>query len=73
MGGVKTVHHLHVWEIGSGVYALSGHVEVEDRLLSRCSGVLEEIRRVLKDRFNIVHPTIQTECFVCQPEKPECY
>lgn len=60
--GVESVHHLHVWELGSGVYALSGHVELRDRMLSECSPVMEEIRSRLADEFNIVHPTIQVEC-----------
>jgi cobalt-zinc-cadmium efflux system protein len=60
--GVKAVHHLHVWELGSGVYALSGHVEVTDRALSDCSSIMEEMNERLEERFNIVHPTIQMEC-----------
>lgn len=65
--GVKAVHHLHVWEIGSGVYALSGHVEVEDQSLSQCTGIRIDINNSLKERFNIVHPTLQMECVACPP------
>jgi cobalt-zinc-cadmium efflux system protein len=61
MPGVESVHHLHVWELGSGVYALSGHVEVADRQLSECSPLMQELNRLLKDEFNIIHPTIQVE------------
>lgn len=68
--GVEAVHHLHVWEIGSGVYALSGHVEVEDRHLSECSEIMEAIHVLLKDEFNIVHPTIQMECAMQCPYQP---
>lgn len=60
--GVESVHHIHIWELGSGVYALSCHVEVEDRKISDCSGILQDINQVLRQRFNIVHPTIQMEC-----------
>lgn len=59
--GVTAVHHVHVWELGSGVYALSGHVEVEDRMLSACNEIVSDIAVRLKDEFNIVHPTIQIE------------
>ncbi len=59
--GVETVHHLHVWELGSGVYALSGHVQVEDRQVSECSSLMAQIQQRLKEEFNIVHPTIQVE------------
>lgn len=60
--GVDAVHHLHIWELGSGVYALSGHVEVEDRYLSECSQIIEQLNQELRDRFNIIHPTVQVEC-----------
>jgi cobalt-zinc-cadmium efflux system protein len=59
--GVEAVHHVHVWELGSGVYALSGHVEVEDKMLSECNTIVGEIAQNLHDEFNIVHPTIQIE------------
>lgn len=68
--GVDAVHHLHVWEIGSGVYALSGHVEVADRQVSECSSLMEDVNLLLKDRFNIVHPTIQIECATACPTSP---
>jgi cobalt-zinc-cadmium efflux system protein len=68
--GVEQVHHLHVWELGSGVYAMSGHVEVEDRMVSECSSLMEVINERLKERFNIVHPTIQIECSTACPSKP---
>lgn len=70
--GVEAVHHLHVWELGSGVYALSGHVEVEDRYLSECSEVLSSIQDRLRENFNIVHPTIQMECATqCPTVRPK--
>ena len=69
--GVQAVHHLHVWEIGSGVYALSGHVEVADRALSECSMIMEEINERLEERFNIIHPTIQMECAARCPTQDE--
>ena len=68
--GVEAVHHLHVWEIGSGVYALSGHVEVEDRQVSECSDLMEDVNEKLKDEFNIIHPTIQIECAAACPTTP---
>jgi len=68
--GVEAVHHLHVWELGSGVYALSGHVEVEDQQVSECSSVMQEISEKLLDDFNIIHPTIQIECASACPMTP---
>jgi cobalt-zinc-cadmium efflux system protein len=65
--GVEAVHHLHVWELGSGVYALSGHIEVEDKQVSACSSILEDVNVLLQENFNIVHPTIQIECATACP------
>jgi cobalt-zinc-cadmium efflux system protein len=74
--GVEAVHHMHVWELGSGVYALSGHVEVEDKMLSACNTIVSEIAQSLHDKFNIVHPTIQIEsataaCPIILPSQKE--
>lgn len=65
--GVESVHHLHIWELGSGIYAMSGHVEVEDMMVSDCSGIMEELKSMLQGKFNIVHPTIQIECAAACP------
>ena len=56
--GVQAIHDLHIWTITSGFVALSVHVNVEGR---EASQVLEETRRVVKERFGIHHSTIQLE------------
>jgi cobalt-zinc-cadmium efflux system protein len=63
--GVIMVHDLHVWTLSSGVYALSGHVVVEDRQVSACSPVLRQIERMLEERFHIGHATLQIETEAC--------
>ncbi|MBL8148625.1 MAG: cation transporter [Blastocatellia bacterium] len=59
--GVKTVHHIHVWAISSQVTALSCHIEVEDRPVSQCNKVLQNVNKLLWERFSISHTTIQLE------------
>lgn len=63
--GVMMVHDLHVWTLSSGIYALSGHVVVEDQQVSACSPVLRDLESMLEDRFHISHVTIQLETVVC--------
>ncbi|HQQ25518.1 MAG TPA: cation diffusion facilitator family transporter [Methanomassiliicoccales archaeon] len=63
--GVIMVHDLHVWTLSSGVYALSGHVVVDDRQVSACSPVLRQLERMLEERFHIGHATLQIETEVC--------
>lgn len=57
--GVLDVHDLHVWTITSGFEAMSGHVRI-DRIADR-RRLLEELQRLVRDRFSIEHVTIQFE------------
>jgi cobalt-zinc-cadmium efflux system protein len=61
LNGVVDVHDLHVWTISTGMDALSGHVVVRDQMLSESSKLLSEINKVLAERYNITHTTIQME------------
>jgi cobalt-zinc-cadmium efflux system protein len=64
--GVRDLHHIHLWTITSGIYALSAHILIEDQMTSRSSQILEDINRLLRERFNIDHTTIQFECEACE-------
>jgi cobalt-zinc-cadmium efflux system protein len=61
LDGVVDVHDLHVWTISTGMNALSGHVVVRDQMLSQSTKLLGDINRVLAERYNITHTTIQFE------------
>jgi cobalt-zinc-cadmium efflux system protein len=65
VAGVCGVHDLHVWSIGSASYALSAHVQLDDRRISEATSVLREIDECLKRDFRIGHVTIQFECDNC--------
>lgn len=56
--GVDGVHDLHIWTISSRKIALSCHVEAADD----ARPLLAPIGRMLHDRFEIEHATIQVEC-----------
>jgi cobalt-zinc-cadmium efflux system protein len=57
--GVVEVHDLHVWEVTSGFPALSAHVIVDaDR---DCHELRRALSRLLADRFQITHSTLQVE------------
>lgn len=66
--GVRDLYHVHLWTITSGIYALSGHVLIEDQMISRSSQIREDINRFLTEEFNIDHTTIQFECEACQTD-----
>ncbi len=64
--GVRALHCLHVWTIGSGEVSLSSHLVVEAG--SDAEVLLERVRRRLAERFSIVHTTIQIEPAGPEPE-----
>ena len=64
--GVETVHHLHVWEVGSDMAALSAHVVLTDtETLHDAQDRGDEIKQMLADRFGIEHATLELECHEC--------
>jgi cobalt-zinc-cadmium efflux system protein len=59
--GVRQVHDLHIWSITSGMPALSGHVVLDATTLSHSDSILNSIKALLKERYQIHHTTIQIE------------
>jgi cobalt-zinc-cadmium efflux system protein len=57
--GVLDVHDFHVWEITSGLPALSAHVIVEPE--ADCHGIRLEMERLLQERFGLYHTTLQVD------------
>ena len=58
--GVSGVHDLHVWGLTSGRHALTAHIEVAPDL-PRQERLEEAIGRMLQERFDITHSTVQME------------
>lgn len=56
---VTEVHDLHVWEVTSGFPALSAHVLVGTD--ADCHARRRELEKLLKDRFDIKHTTLQVD------------
>ena len=63
--GVNDIHDLHIWTITSGIYALSTHLSIEDRMLSRTRQIIDSVNKELAERYNIRHTTLQVECDRC--------
>lgn len=57
--GVTGVDDLHVWEVTSGMPALSAHVYVEREV--DCHGTRRMVEAMLHDEFSIAHATLQTD------------
>lgn len=59
--GVREVHDIHVWSLGSQSHALSCHVQILDMPTSESERIACRIREVLANEFRISHATIQFE------------
>jgi len=61
VAGVKEVHDVHIWSLGSSSHALSCHVHILDMPTSESEQIAHQIREVLAREFGIHHTTIQFE------------
>ena len=57
--GVVEVHDLHVWEVTSGMPAISAHMVVGRDV--DCHEARWHAARLLADRFGVEHSTLQVE------------
>ena len=70
--GVRDVHDMHVWTLGSEIYALSCHVVVDDVKVSEGGRILADLRETLAHEFGILHSTLELECVRCDISGPYC-
>lgn len=69
--GVTCVHDVHIWSIGHGIPAFSGHVQVTDQKISEADRIRQQIEQKLAAR-GIRHSVIQMECAECGAEGIYC-
>ncbi len=69
--GVSCVHDIHVWSIGHGIPAFSGHVQVKDQKISQADDIRKEIEHRL-EHIGIRHSVIQMECAECEANGIYC-
>jgi cobalt-zinc-cadmium efflux system protein len=63
---VEAVHHLHVWELGSDLPALSVHVLLDGEPTLHDAQVRgSSLKEMLAERFGIEHATLELECHDC--------
>ena len=70
--GVRDIHDIHVWTLGSEVYALSCHVLVDDVKVSEGGRIMADLKKMLADDFGIVHSTLELEAVCCDVNGPYC-
>ena len=59
IGGVVSVHDLHVWTLSGSRTALSAHIVVRD--LAHWEALRRELQNCLHEKFGIEHVTLQPE------------
>ncbi len=65
--GVRGVHDIHIWSICSNIHAMSAHILVDSIHVRQTDIMITKISQLLKDRFRILHTTLQFECAECVP------
>jgi cobalt-zinc-cadmium efflux system protein len=66
--GVYNIHHLHIWSLDEHNVHLEAHVNVKDILVSETKAILDEIKHILKNHYDISHITIQFEYNGCNSD-----
>jgi cation diffusion facilitator family transporter len=67
--GVKSIHHVHIWALGTSQNALTTHITIND--LSKSEIIKHEIKESLKEH-GIEHATIETEPIGYQCQECHC-
>lgn len=64
--GVREVHDVHVWSLGSDTHALSCHILIDDITISESQIILRHVTELLSATCHINHTTIQLENVNCE-------
>lgn len=70
--GVRSVHDVHVWSITQSLRALSAHILMDDVQISMGTEIQRKINRLVNEKYNIKHATLQLECVDCDPKMLYC-
>ena len=68
---IKSFHDLHIWAISSEEVALSVHVQLANYEIKKGATIIQELKNLLRDKFQITHTTIETETTKNSPD-PSC-
>jgi len=67
---IRDIHHLHVWQLASGSRMATLHAELHDHADS--TQALQAIKRMLLERFDIQHVTVQVDPGECLDQTQDC-
>ena len=58
---IEGVHHLHLWQIDEKRASVEAHLVLAEQKLPDMPAIVREAKTVLRDRFGIVHSTLEVE------------
>jgi cobalt-zinc-cadmium efflux system protein len=61
VSGVRDIHHIHIWAIGTTVNALTAHLVIDDAMDAKTEAALKKKIRHDLAHLNIQHATLETE------------
>ncbi|MFC5740974.1 cation diffusion facilitator family transporter [Dyella tabacisoli] len=67
---IRDVHHLHVWQLASGLRMATLHAELHEE--GDSARALQAIQQMLNDRFGIQHVTVQIDPGACPDPVQGC-
>jgi cobalt-zinc-cadmium efflux system protein len=62
---ITNVEDLHIWSISSNKIALSCHITIENSDMQKSVDMVKAVKRMLHDKFEIEHSTIEIELGPC--------
>lgn len=67
---IRDIHHLHVWQLASGSRMATVHAELHEH--ADGTQALRAIKRLLLERFDIQHVTVQVDPGECPDRSERC-
>ncbi len=61
MPEILQINDMHIWEITSGMYSLTAHIEADLTNYENTKQIVEKINKILDEEYGIEHTTIQIE------------
>jgi cobalt-zinc-cadmium efflux system protein len=62
IGGVTSVHHLHLWQMQEHEAALDAHLVIDAGRWSDADAIKQAVKARLKQEFGVGHTTLELEC-----------
>ncbi len=64
VGGVESVHHVHLWTLCSNINVVDAHIYTRETDMTRAEVMKAEIKRRL-EKYDVRHATLEFECVEC--------